>query len=252
MLALISWASSWTYPPKIFASSCLPETCSAECGARRFGKGRAFFTAKSTVKRLPGSVESDYGYQLFVKEVPMRLQALKGFAAAAFIVMLGASSASASSTATSRYEDWLTRQVRHQLVLLPFNSVFDNLEYKVDGTEVTLLGQVMLPTVKIDAENAVKRIEGVTKVVNDIEVLPVSPMDDQIRRAEFRATYGEPALQRYAFGPVPPIHIIVKGGHVTLEGVVDTQSDKALVYIRADGVPGVFSVTNNLRVESGE
>jgi hyperosmotically inducible periplasmic protein len=179
----------------------------------------------------------------------MRMQALKGFAAAAFILMLGASSASASSMATGRYEDWLTQEVRHQLALLPFYSVFDNLEYKVDGSEVTLLG---LPTVKIDAENAVKRIEGVAKVNNKIEVLPVSPMDDQIRRAEFRAIYGEPALQCYAFGPVPPIHIIVKNGHVTLEGVVDNQTDSELAYMRANRVPGVFSVTNNLRVESGK
>jgi hyperosmotically inducible periplasmic protein len=182
----------------------------------------------------------------------MKMQALKGFAVAAFIVMLGASSASASSTAKAHYGDGLTQEVRHQLVLLPFYSVFDNLEYKVDGSEVTLLGQVTLPTVKIDAENAVKRIEGVTKVNNKIEVLPVSPMDDQIRRAEFRAIYGEPALQRYAFGPVPPIHIIVKNGHVTLEGVVDNQTDSELAYMRANRVPGVFSVTNNLRVESGK
>ena len=149
------------------------------------------------------------------------------------------------------YQDWLAHEVRHQLVLLPFYSVFDNLEYKINGSEVTLLGQVTRPTVKLDAENAVKAIEGVTKVMNNIEVLPVSPMDDQIRRAEFRAIYSEPALQRYAFGPVPPIHIIVKGGHVTLEGVVDNQGDKNLVYIRANSVPGVFSVTNNLRAQSG-
>jgi hyperosmotically inducible protein len=148
------------------------------------------------------------------------------------------------------HSDWLADEVRHQLVLLPFYSVFDNLEYKIDGTEVTLLGQVTQPTVKIDAENAVKRIEGVTKVINNIEVLPLSPMDDQIRRAEFRAIYSDPALRRYSFGPVPPIHIIVKNGHVTLEGVVDNQGDKNLVAIRANSIPGVFSVTNNLRVES--
>src|SRR6266852_8226884 len=108
------------------------------------------------------------------------------------------------------YQDWLAKEVRHKLVLLPFYSVFDNLEYKINGSEVTLLGQVTLPTVKSDAENSVRGIEGVTRVVNNIEVLPVSPMDDQIRRAEFRTIYGEPALQRYSFGPVPPIHIIVK------------------------------------------
>ena len=150
------------------------------------------------------------------------------------------------------YQDWLASEVRHKLVLLPFYSVFDNLEFKIDGSAVTLLGQVTQPTVKFDAENAVKGIEGVTKVINNIEVLPVSPMDDQIRRAEFRAIYGEPTLQRYAYGPVPPIHIIVKGGHVALEGVVASQGDKDLINILANGVPGVFSVTNNLRVESGK
>jgi hyperosmotically inducible protein len=149
------------------------------------------------------------------------------------------------------YQDWLAEEVRHRLVLLPFYSVFDNLECRVDGNTVTLLGQVTQPTVKVDAETAVKGIEGVGKVIDNIEVLPVSPMDDQIRRAEFRAIYNEPALRRYAFGPVPPIHIIVKGGHVTLEGAVRNQADKDLVYIRANGVPGVFSVTNNLQVESG-
>ena len=157
---------------------------------------------------------------------------------------------SSLSPASGPYEEWLSEQVRHQLVLLPFYSVFDNLQYAVDGTEVTLLGQVTQPVLKIDAEYAVKGIEGVTKVTNNIEVLPVSPMDDQIRRAEFRAIYHEPALRRYAYGPVPPIHIIVKNGHVTLEGVVANQGDRDLVYMRALGVPGVFSVTNNLRVES--
>ena len=150
------------------------------------------------------------------------------------------------------YEDWLSQEVHNQLVLLPFYSVFDNLEYKINDREVTLLGQVTQPTVKSDAEVAVTGIEGVTKVINSIEVLPVSPMDDQIRRAEFRAIYRDPALQRYAFGPVPPIHIIVKDGHVTLEGVVANQGDKNLVNIRANAVPGVFSVTNNLRIESSE
>jgi hyperosmotically inducible periplasmic protein len=150
------------------------------------------------------------------------------------------------------YQDWLAQEVHHQLVLLPFYSVFDNLEYKINGREVTLLGQVAQPTVKTDAEYAVKGIEGVTKVIDNIEVLPVSPMDDQIRRAEFRAIYRDPALQRYAFRPVPPIHIIVRDGHVTLEGVVANQGDKNLVNIRANAVPGVFSVTNNLRIESSE
>jgi len=155
-----------------------------------------------------------------------------------------------TSRDTAHYQAWLTNEVRHQLVMLPWYSVFDNLEYKVDGSEVTLLGQVVNPTLKFDAENAVKHIEGVTRVVNDIEILPPSPMDYRIRRAEYRAIFGESALERYAMGAVPPIHIVVKGGHVTLEGVVATQFDKDLANMRANEVPGIFSVTNNLRVES--
>ncbi len=165
-------------------------------------------------------------------------------------VFAGPSAKSQAPRDMAQYQSWLTEEVRHQLVTLPWYTVFDNLEYRVDGSEVTLFGQAVIPTLKIDAGNAVKNIEGVTKVVNNIEVLPPSPMDDQIRRAEFRAIFGEATLERYAMGSVPSIHIVVKEGHVTLEGVVATQSDKDLVNIRANTVPGVFSVTNNLRVEA--
>ncbi len=143
----------------------------------------------------------------------------------------------------------ITKEVRHELVMLPYYSVFDNLAYKVDGDTVTLLGQVARPTLKSDAENVVKRIEGVEHVVNKIEVLPLSPMDQRIRMAEYRAIYGEPALQRYGLAAVPSIHIIVNQGRVTLEGVVDSENDKNVANLRANGVSGVFSVTNNLRVE---
>jgi hyperosmotically inducible periplasmic protein len=144
----------------------------------------------------------------------------------------------------------ISQEVRHQLVLLPYYGVFDNLAFKVspDGT-VTLLGQVARPTLKSDAENVVKRIEGVTRVDNQIEVLPPSPMDDQIRRATYRAIYGNDVLSQYALRAVPPIHIIVKNGHVTLEGVVARQMDKQVAEVQAKSVPNVFSVTNNLRVE---
>lgn len=144
--------------------------------------------------------------------------------------------------------DRITREVRHELVMLPYYGVFDNLAYRVDGTTVTLLGQVTNPVLKTDAANAVKHIEGVTNVVNQIEVLPLSPMDDQTRRAEFRAIYGFPGLDRYAMQAVPSIHIIVANGRVTLEGAVDTQADKDLAALRANTVGGVFSVTNNLQV----
>jgi hyperosmotically inducible protein len=147
-------------------------------------------------------------------------------------------------------QDRITREVRHELVMLPYYGVFDNLAYKVDGTTVTLLGQVTRPTLKSDAGNVVKRIEGVEKVDNQIQVLPLSPMDDRIRVAEYRSIYGQAGLDRYAMQAVPPIHIIVDNGKVTLEGVVANESDKDLANVRANTVSGVFSVVNNLRVES--
>ncbi len=143
----------------------------------------------------------------------------------------------------------LQKEVRHELVTLPFYDVFDNLAYKVEGGTVTLFGQVTRPTLKSDAEKAVRGIEGVERVDNRIEVLPVSPNDDRIRRAVYRAIYGTEGLDRYAMRAVPTIHIIVKNGHVTLEGAVATEGDKNLANIKANGVSGVFSVTNNLQVD---
>ncbi len=146
----------------------------------------------------------------------------------------------------------IAREVRHELVMLPYYGIFDDLAFRVNGSTVTLLGTVTNPVLKSDAENVTKHVEGVTQVVNNIEVLPLSPMDNQIRMAEYRAIYGDPALStRYGFRALPSIHIIVKNGHVTLEGVVASQADKNLVGIRANGVPNVFSVTNNLQVEGG-
>lgn len=149
---------------------------------------------------------------------------------------------------TPKAEAHIQKAVRHKLVMLPYLTAFDNLAYKVDGYDVRLSGQVVNPTLKSDAENAVKGIEGVEKVDNQIEVLPVSPMDDGLRRRLYRAIYGYPALQRYALPVLKPIRIIVKNGNVTLEGVVESQSDKNVAGLRANGVSGVFSVTNNLVV----
>ncbi len=149
--------------------------------------------------------------------------------------------------------DRIYKEVRHELVMLPYYGVFDNLAYKVDpdGT-VTLMGQVSRPTLKSDAENVVKRIEGVEKVVNNLEVLPVSPNDDRIRRAVYRAIYGNSVLSQYQLRAVPPIHLIVKNGHVSLEGVVARSMDKQIAGVQANSVSGVFSVTNNLVVEEEE
>jgi hyperosmotically inducible protein len=142
----------------------------------------------------------------------------------------------------------LEQQVRHELLTLPFYNVFDNLTFSVDGSKVTLMGQVVRPTLKSDAENVVKRIPGVTSVTNEITVLPLSPFDNSIRLRELRAIYGQPALQRYGLGAIPSIHIIVTNGEVTLEGVVASQMDKNIANIMANGVFGVFKVTNNLRI----
>jgi hyperosmotically inducible protein len=149
---------------------------------------------------------------------------------------------------TEPKEQDLIKEVRHQLILLPYYSVFDNLAYKVEGSKIILVGQVVRPVLKSDAEAAVKRVEGVSSVQNDIEVLPPSPMDDQVRRAVYRAIYGDPAFTRYNFQAVPSIHIIVKNGNVTLEGVVDSDGDKNIAGLRANGVANVFSVKNNLVV----
>jgi hyperosmotically inducible protein len=144
----------------------------------------------------------------------------------------------------------LPDEVRHQLVTLPYYSVFDDLGYNVDNGVVTLYGEVRQPWLKSDAERAVKHISGVTQVINNIKVLPLSPMDNRIRSAEYRSIFGFSSLYRYAMGANPSIHIIVDNGHVTLTGVVANEADKNIANIRANGVPGVFSVTNDLRVAS--
>src|ERR1700676_799790 len=145
-------------------------------------------------------------------------------------------------------ETSLAREVGHRLRMLPYYSVFDILKYSVSGYHVTLDGAVAQPWLKSDAEKEVKTIEGVEGVTNNIKVLPVSPSDDRIRRAEYRAIYGQSALFRYAEQAVPPIHIIVENGHVTLEGVVDTVADRTIAEMQAKSVPGVFSVVDNLQV----
>ena len=149
----------------------------------------------------------------------------------------------------TRFEQRLSGEVRHELAMIPQFTVFDNLAYRVDGGVVTLTGQVRDAIVKDSAEKRIKHLEGVTRVDNQIEILPASFNDDRIRRQVARAVFNDPRLFQYAIQPTPPIHIIVKHGHVNLEGVVRTQTDKDDAFIRANGVPGVFSVENNLQVE---
>jgi len=142
----------------------------------------------------------------------------------------------------------IVKEVRHEILMLPYYGVFDNITYSVSGYDVTLRGQVTNPTLKRDAENVVKHIEGVEKVDNQIEVLPPSRMDDGLRLRLYRAIYGYPALEKYAMPVIKPIRIIVKNGNVTLEGVVDNKTDRDLAALRVNGVSGVFSVTNRLEI----
>jgi hyperosmotically inducible protein len=175
-------------------------------------------------------------------KLPMSL--IIGVVLATTPALHGWQTAEPSARATERIQ----REVRHELLMLPYLGVFDNLAYKVDGYNVTLMGQVSRPSLKSDAENVVKRIEGVEHVDNQIEILPTSPLDDRLRFRLYRSIYGYPALEKYAMGVQQPIRIIVKNGHVTLEGVVDNETDKNLANIRANSVSGVFSVTNHLQV----
>jgi hyperosmotically inducible protein len=153
---------------------------------------------------------------------------------------------------SAKAQERIIREVRHELLMLPYFGVFDNIAFKVDGYNVTLLGQVARPSLRSDAESAVKHIEGVEKIDNQIEVLPPSTADDRLRLALYRAIYDYPGLEKYALGVQKPIRIIVKNGHVTLEGVVDNNADKNLAGLRANGVSGSFSVTNNLQVVSSK
>lgn len=166
------------------------------------------------------------------------------------LVVLALAASTVVAGAASNEQQRTNDRVRKELVTLPYYGVFDNLEYKVEGDTVILYGQVRNPVTRQDAERRVAKIEGVDHVINNIEVLPVSGFDDSIRAREYRAIFRSGSLYRYAMGANPSIHIVVKNGNVTLEGVVSNQMDSQLAYMAARGVPGVFSVTNNLRVGS--
>jgi len=168
------------------------------------------------------------------------------------VAMLLLAAAPAVASAQSVENPQLQKKVRHELVTLPYYGVFDNLAYSINGGTVTLYGQVVRPTTRSDAEHRVKRIAGVSRVVNNIKVLPLSSFDDRIRFATYRSIARMGGLYRYLQGTNPSLHIVVNNGHVTLEGVVSGSGDRNLAYMAANRVPGVFSVQNNLRVEGAE
>jgi hyperosmotically inducible protein len=158
------------------------------------------------------------------------------------------SAPSAEEPLSPEVEARLINEVRHKLVMLPYYNVFDNLEFSINGRTVTLNGQVVQAVTKSGAEDAVKHIEGVEKVVNNIEILPPSGMDERVRREVYNSIYSFGPLFKYGTMAVPPIHIIVRNAHITLDGVVDSESDKNYAGVRANMVPGTFGVINNLRV----
>jgi hyperosmotically inducible protein len=179
----------------------------------------------------------------------------KGILAIVAGIAITASAAIAAPVTSGQPEladQQVSKKVRKELVTLPYYGVFDNLAYKVEGSTVILYGQVVRPSTRQDAEHRVARISGVERVVNNIEVLPLSSFDDSVRVSTYRTLFRSGGLYRYAMGANPSIHIVVKGGHVTLEGVVSNEADSQLAYMAASGVSGVFSVTNNLRTERSE
>jgi hyperosmotically inducible periplasmic protein len=187
-----------------------------------------------------------------VKKMNKFMHKIMAFAAAILIAASSAVAAPATNGEQASTRAQLEKKVRKELVTLPYYGVFDNLMYQVEGGTVTLYGQVVRPSTRSDAERRVSRLAGVERVVNRIEVLPLSGFDDSIRARTYRELFGwNSPLFRYGRGVNPSIHIVVNRGHVTLEGVVATEGDSNLARLRALGVPGVFSVTNNLQVERG-
>jgi hyperosmotically inducible periplasmic protein len=185
----------------------------------------------------------------------MKMKALMNRVIALVAALVVAASAAVAAPAVQASErvafEQLAKKVRKELVTLPWYGVFDNLAYEINGSTVTLSGQVVQPSTRKDAERRVSRLKGVERVVNNIEVLPLSRFDDSIRAGAYRAIMGwNSPLFRYGRGVNPSIHIVVNRGHLTLEGVVSNEGDRRLAYLLARGVPGVFSVTNNLRAES--
>jgi hyperosmotically inducible protein len=164
------------------------------------------------------------------------------------IAMLTAAMAAIPAAAQSNEMSPMEAQIRKEIVTLPYYSLFDHITFKVENGKATLIGEVNRPSLKKSIERVVGNVEGVSSVDNQIEILPTSPNDDRIRVDVYRAIYYNPMFSRYAIQAVPPIHIIVRNGDVTLEGVVNSESEKNMAGIRANGVPGVFSVTNNLQV----
>ncbi len=186
-----------------------------------------------------------YGFPKAIVNAALAMALVAGMPGAA----KAASAPKAVAGDVNRTDSALAERIRKELVTLPFYGLFDNMAFRLEDGKVTLMGQVTRPTLQSSAANVVKRLEGVTEVVNEIEVLPLSRFDDDIRLRVARAIYGSTSLSRYGLGTQPSIRIIVKNGEVTLEGVVLNSGDRTIANLKANGVFGVFKVNNNLRAE---
>jgi hyperosmotically inducible protein len=193
-------------------------------------------------------VEEEVGKMIQVREIAMKSIITKVSVLVAALLLAGSVAFADPGSPGDSNSKTLVQQVRHELVTLPYYGVFDNLAYKVEGGTVTLYGQVVNPTTRSDAAHRVAKLPGVQKVVNDIEVLPLSSFDNGIRIRTYRTIARWGGLNRYLTGANPSIHIIVDNGRVTLEGVVDNKADSDAANVVANSVPGVFSVTNHLQV----
>ena len=159
--------------------------------------------------------------------------------------------AAASPVPSSNPDSDVASKITHEIRMYSHYSIWDNVSFRVVNGNVDLLGQVSQPYKKSDLQRIIASVPGVTAVSNDLEVLPLSPMDDRLRVQVARAIFRDPVLSGYSMQPVPPIHIIVDNGHVTLEGVVRTEMEKNVAGIRANGAGLSFGpVVNNLRVET--
>jgi hyperosmotically inducible periplasmic protein len=189
-------------------------------------------------------------------EANMLRRYLKGFSMAAVLIFLmslvpvGMASVSKQTTPSSSgiQPKNLQDRIQHSLLMLPYYDVFDQIGYKIQGDTVTLVGEVKRPLLKDEAEQAVRKLTGVTKVMNDIEILPLSSMDDSLRLMTFRAIYSRPGFEKYGLQAVKPIRIIVKNGNVTLVGVVASEFDKIEAEMAARSVPFAFSIKNELTI----
>jgi hyperosmotically inducible periplasmic protein len=181
----------------------------------------------------------------------MRVNRLRSLEMVAALLLGAGMAVAGSAPSLPQSDEAIAKEVRHEIVMYPRYTIFDNVSFRVNQGSVELLGAVTQPYKKSDLGKTIEGLRGVTEVKNDLEVLPLSDMDNRLRMQLAHAIYRDPALSTLGFQALPPIHIIVDNGHVTLEGVVNTQLQKQVAGMRASSTGLSFGpVVNNLRVEN--